>query len=59
MANFIAMIIYYRLFILLKQANLLSKHSPMDIVEMSKAIYKLKIGGTWRLSEITKKTIAL
>ena len=59
MANFIAMIAYYRLFILLKQAKLLSKHSPMDIVEMSKAIYKLKIGDNWSLSEITKNTIAL
>jgi transposase len=59
MANFIAMIVYYRLFTLLKQAKLLSKYSPMDIVEMSKTIYKLNIGETWCISEITKKTIAL
>jgi len=59
MANFIAMIAYYKLFILLKQANLLSKYSPMDIVEMSKSIFKLKINDKWTISEMSLKTTAL
>ena len=55
MANFIAMIAYYRLYKLLKKANKLSKYSPKDIVEMSKSIYQTKIRDTWLRSEITKK----
>jgi len=43
----------------LKENELISKYSPADIVEMSKSIYKFKIGETWTLSEITKKTIQL
>ena len=55
-ANFIAMIAYYRLFIRLKNAKLLNNHSPRDIIEMAKSIYKMKISGYWHISEITKKT---
>jgi transposase len=54
-ANFIAMIAYYKLYARLQQAELLSKYSPKDIIELSKAIYKVKIRGTWHLSEITLK----
>jgi hypothetical protein len=55
-ANFIAMIAYYKLYVRLRQAELLSKYSPKDIIELSKAIYKMKIRGDWHCSEITKKT---
>jgi len=55
-ANFIAMIAYYKLYVRLRQAEILSKHSPKDIIEQSKAIHKLKIRGEWHRSEITKKT---
>jgi hypothetical protein len=55
-ANFIAMIAYYKLYVRLRQAELLSKYSPKDIIEQSKAIYKMKIRGTWQRSEITEKT---
>ena len=55
MANFIAMIAYYRLYTLLKNANKLSKYAPKDMVEISKSIYKTKIRDTWTTSEITKK----
>ena len=58
-ANFIAMIAYYKLYVRLRQAELLSKHSPKDIIELSKAICKLKIRGEWYCSEITKKTMEL
>ena len=40
-ANFIAMIAYYKLYVRLRQANLLSKYSPKDIIELSKAISEL------------------
>jgi hypothetical protein len=55
-SNFLAMIAYYKLFSKLKQANLLSKYSPKDIIEMSKAIYKIKVQNIWHKSEITQKT---
>ena len=54
-ANFIAMISYYKLYARLRQAELLSKYSPKDIIELSKAIYKMKIRGVWHCSEITLK----
>jgi len=55
-ANFIAMIAYYKLFVRLRQSELLSKYSPKDIIEQSKAICKMKIRGTWHRTEITEKT---
>ena len=55
-ANFIAMIAYYRLFTRLKDAKLLNNHSPRDIIEIAKSIYKMKIAGNWCISEITNKT---
>jgi len=55
-ANFVAMIAYYKLYVRLRQAGLLSKHSPKDIIELSKAIGKVKIRGVWHLAEITEKT---
>jgi len=55
-ANFIAMIAYYKLYVRLRQAELLSKYSPKDIIELSKAIYKMKIRGVWHRSEMTVKT---
>ena len=55
-ANFIAMIAYYKLYVRLRQAEILHKYSPKDIIEQSKAIHKLKIRGGWNRSEITKKT---
>ncbi|GHT24804.1 IS4 family transposase [Bacteroidia bacterium] len=54
-ANFIAMIAYYKLYSRLLQAELLSKYSPKDMIELSKAIYKMKIRNTWHRSEITQK----
>ena len=56
MANFIAMIAYYKLYQKLIQAEQLSKYSPKDIVEISKSISKVKINDQWRTTETTKKT---
>ena len=55
-ANFIAMMAYYKLYIRLRQAELLTKYSPKDIVELSKAICKVKIRGEWHQAEMTEKT---
>jgi len=55
-ANFIAMIAYYKLYVRLRQAEILSKHSPKDIIEQSKAIHKIKIRNVWHRNEITEKT---
>jgi hypothetical protein len=57
LANFIAMIAYYKLYSRLKQAEMLSKISPKDIIEMSKAICKTKIRGKWHKTEITQKVV--
>lgn len=56
MANFIAMMAYYKLFARLKNAELLAKYAPKDIIEISKSIYQLKIRGEWNRSEMTTKT---
>jgi transposase len=55
MANFIAMIAYYRLYQRLMEAKMLSKYSPKDMLEMSKYIYQTKIKDIWMQSEVTKK----
>jgi hypothetical protein len=55
-ANFIAMIAYYKLYVRLRKADLLTKYSPKDIIEQSKAICKVKIRGEWKLAEMTEKT---
>lgn len=59
MSNFIAMLAYHKLFVRMRNKKKLKKHSPKDIIELSKSIYKLKIKSRWRTSEITKKSNAL
>jgi hypothetical protein len=49
------MIAYYKLFDRLRKAELLTKESPKDIIEMAKAVYQLRIRGTWNRSEIPKR----
>jgi len=58
-ANFIAMIAYHKLYIRLKEIKKLNKYSPKDIIELSKAIYKLNINDQWHTSENTKKNMDL
>ncbi|MDR1758848.1 MAG: hypothetical protein LBR51_07875 [Bacteroidales bacterium] len=58
-ANFVAMIAYYKLYMRLNQANMLSKYSPKDIIEQSKAFYKMKIRDVWHPSEITDRSTKL
>jgi Transposase DDE domain len=59
MANFLAMIAYYRLYTALKEAGKLEKHSPKDIVELSKSISKVKMANEWRVTETSAKMKAL
>jgi hypothetical protein len=59
MANFIAMAAYYRLYQRLKEAKILTKYAPKDILQIAKSIYKIKIADRWQISEITKKNIDL
>lgn len=56
MANFLAMIAYYRLYQKLVEAKQLSKYSPKDIIEISKRISKIKINDKWITTETTKNT---
>jgi hypothetical protein len=53
--NFIAMLAYYKFFYRLREADLLAKYSPKDIIELSKSVYQVKIRGEWHLSETTAK----
>ncbi|MDR1792154.1 MAG: hypothetical protein LBR36_01720, partial [Bacteroidales bacterium] len=50
---------YYKLYVRLREAGLLSKHSPKDIIELAKSIIRLKINDIWFPAEITNKTVAL
>lgn len=56
MANFLAMIAYYKLYQKLAAAKQLGKYSPKDIIEISKSVSKIRINGKWFTSETTKKT---
>jgi hypothetical protein len=53
--NFIAMMAYYKLYTALRETKLLGTYSSQDIIEMSKAVYKVRIRETWHLAEVTAK----
>lgn len=53
--NFIALQLYYKIYAILLNKEMLNKYSPMDILNQFKRIYMLKIKGGWQLAEITKK----
>ena len=59
LANFIAMIAYYKILKKLQDTNINKKYSPKDIIDLSKQIHKYKINNVWRTSEISKKTLDL
>ena len=50
--NFIALILHYRIYGILKQRDLLKRYSPEDAIEHLGRISMLKIGDEWKLSEI-------
>ena len=53
-ANFVAMLLYYKIYNMLVGKEMLSRYSPADIVMHLSRIYKLKVGDRWMLSEVPK-----
>ena len=54
--NHISLMMMYRIYSLLKETKLLSKHSAADLIEHLKYIHKVRINQQWMTSEINKKT---
>ncbi|MCS4541939.1 MAG: hypothetical protein HY929_06435 [Euryarchaeota archaeon] len=54
--NFIALVLYYRIYRLLIDKSLLNNYSPNDVLIHLSRIHKLKIEEKWLTSEIPKKT---
>ena len=54
--NFIALMLHYRIFNLLRKRGLLKHYSPRDVIEHLERISRLKIGDEWKYSEIPKKS---
>jgi transposase len=54
--NFIALMLHYRIFNLLRKRDLLKHYSPRDVIEHLERISRLKIGDEWKYSEIPKKS---
>jgi hypothetical protein len=53
--NFIALLLYYKVYALLMSKDLLNNCSPKDVILHLSRVYKVKIGDDWVLSEIPKK----
>jgi transposase len=54
--NFVSLLLYYKIYELLINKDLLTNLSPKDVILHLSRIYKLKIEGKWILSEIPKKS---
>ncbi len=54
--TFIALEIYYGIYKLLKEKDLLSRYSPKDLLLYLTEIKKVKINETWHTTEIPNKT---
>ncbi|MHB1708757.1 MAG: transposase [Thermoplasmataceae archaeon] len=54
--NFLALILHYRIYNMLRKHDLLRKYSPEDVIEHLERISMLKIGEEWRISEIPRKS---
>ncbi|MDP2750360.1 MAG: transposase [Nanoarchaeota archaeon] len=54
--NFVSLLLYYKIYELLINKDLLANCSPKDVILHLSRIYKLKIEGKWILSEIPKKS---
>ena len=57
--NHITLLLCYKLYNLLKTKEIISQYSIADFINHLKYIFKIKIDGIWRTSEITKKTAAM
>jgi len=54
--NFIALMLHYRIYNLLRKKGMLRHYSPRDVIEHLERICRLKIGDEWKFSEIPKKS---
>jgi transposase len=54
--NFIALLLYYEVYMLLVSKDILSKYSPKDVILHLARVQKIKIGTNWRLAETPKKS---
>ena len=54
--NFIAMMLYYRIYNMLVSHKMLRKHSPMDVLEHLSRVQMLSVDGNWIMTEIPKKS---
>lgn len=54
--NFLALVLHYRIYGLLRKHNALKKYSPRDIIEHMQRVHMLRIGEEWKISEIPKQT---
>ena len=55
LVNFVSLLIYYEIYNLLREHDLLSKYSPMDALVHMSRIQKLKMRNKWVTSEIPKR----
>jgi transposase len=54
--NHLSLMLYYQLFKELVNLNLLSKYSPVEVLQYLDRIYKVKANGQWRTAEIPKRS---
>ena len=54
--NFLALIMYFRIYKQLLEKQMLKKYAPKDILLFLEHIKKMKINDTWMQAEVTKKT---
>jgi len=54
--NHISLMLNYKIYNLLREKNMLSKFSVSDFLSHLKYIFKVKINGSWIITEYTKKT---
>lgn len=54
--NFVALLLYYKVYGLLISRDILSKCSPKDVILHLSRVFNVKIGDNWLISEIPKKT---
>jgi transposase len=57
--NHLALMLYYQIYKELAGLNLLSKYSPLEVLQYLERIYKVRVNAQWHTSEIPKKTKVL
>ena len=55
MVNFVALILYYCVYNLLREKKLLKRYTPKNTLKHLSRLYKLKVDDKWYLFEIRKK----